>query len=111
MVGALLSSTILLGSCSNDDLPTYSDIAVDKTEVIINLDSGTSTGAVQITEGNGNYRITVADEAVATAAMDPTNTARVIFTGVNVGETTATITDWARKSVNVVIKVTGQSAQ
>ena len=38
MVGALLSSAILTFSCSDDDAPTYSEMAVDKTDIFIQAD-------------------------------------------------------------------------
>ena len=107
MAGALLSSAILMGSCSEDELPTYSDMALDKTEITIDLNSGVATGEVTVTQGNGNYKVVVADEGVATAVTDGS---KVLFTGVQEGETTATVTDWARKSANVTVKVIGQMA-
>lgn len=69
LAGALLSSAILMFGCS-EDLPSYSDLKVDKTEVFIQADGENPTAIVNITEGNGNYNVTVADENVATATLN-----------------------------------------
>lgn len=102
MVGALLSSAILTFSCSDDDAPTYSEMAVDKTDIFIQADGEHPTAKVNITNGNGNYKITVADENIATATLDGT---RVIINGLKNGTTTATVMDWTKHSAVINIKV------
>ena len=102
MVGALLSSAILTFSCSDDDAPTYSEMAVDKTDIFIQADGKPPTAEVNITNGNGNYKITVADENIATATLDGT---RVIINGLKNGTTTATVMDWTKHSAVINIKV------
>ena len=102
MVGALLSSAILTFSCSDDDAPTYSEMAVDKTDIFIQADGEHPTAEVNITNGNGNYKITVADENIATATLDGT---RVIINGLKNGTTTATVMDWTKHSAVINIKV------
>lgn len=102
MVGTLLSSVILALGCSNDDVPTYSEMAVDRTDVFIQADGEHPVAEVNITNGNGNYKVTVADENIATATLDGT---RVIINGVKNGETTATIMDWTKHSTVINIKV------
>lgn len=39
MVGALLSSAILTFSCSEDDVPSYNEVSVDKTELLIKIEN------------------------------------------------------------------------
>lgn len=102
MVGALLSSAILTFSCSDDDAPTYSEMAVDKTDIFIQADGEHPTAEVNITNGNGNYKITVADENIATASINGTI---VTFTGLKNGVTTATIMDWAKHSTTINVRV------
>lgn len=102
LAGALLSSAILMFGCS-EDLPSYSDLKVDKTEVFIQADGENPTAIVNITEGNGNYNVTVADENVATATL---NGNQITLNGLNNGVTTVTITDWSKHSavINVNVK-------
>ncbi len=102
MVGALLSSAILMFGCSNDDIPSYNELTIDKNEVFIKADSDTPTAEVNITEGNGNYKVTVENENIATATMEGT---RIIIKGLKNGATTATVMDWAKHSAVITIKV------
>lgn len=102
MVGTLLSSAILTFSCSENDVPTYCEMAVDKTDIFIQADGEHPTAEVNITNGNGNYKITVADENIATATLDGT---RVIINGLKNGTTTATVMDWTKHSAVINIKV------
>lgn len=101
LAGALLSSAILMFSCS-EDIPTYNELTVDKTEVFIQADGENPTAIVNITEGNDNYKISVADENIATATIDGT---RVIINGLKNGTTTATVIDWSKHSTVITIKV------
>lgn len=105
LAGALLSSAILMFSCSDDSVPTYREIAVDKTEVSMKMGMENPTTEINITGGNGNYKVTVTDEYVATATVNGT---KVVFTGLKSGETTATVMDWARKSVVITVKIAEQ---
>lgn len=101
MVGALLSSAILTFSCSDDDAPTYNELSVDKTELLIKIDN--PTAEVNITNGNGNYKISVKDESIATAVIEGN---KILFTGLKNGMTTATVIDWTKHSsvINVRVK-------
>lgn len=101
MVGALLSSAILTFSCSDDDAPTYNELSVDKTELLIKIDN--PTAEVNITNGNGNYKISVKDESIATAVIEGN---KILFTGLKNGTTTATVLDWTKHSsvINVRVK-------
>jgi hypothetical protein len=99
--GALLSLAVLMSGCS-EKLPTYSELTVDKSEVFIQADGDTPTATVNITGGNGNYKINVADKSIATATMDGTT---ITFNGLKNGTTTATVTDWAKHSAVIDIKV------
>ena len=101
LAGALLSSAILMFGCS-EDIPTYNELTVDKTEVFIQADGENPTATVNITEGNDNYKISVADENIATATIDG---ARIIINGLKNGTTTATVIDWTKHSTVITIKV------
>lgn len=102
MVGALLSSAILTFGCSEENAPTYSEMAVDKTDVFIQADGEPHTAEINIIDGNGNYKITVANENIATATLDGT---RIIINGLKNGTTTATVMDWTKHSAVINIKV------
>lgn len=101
LAGALLSSAILMFGCS-EDIPTYSELTVDKTEVFIQADGENPTAVVNITEGNDNYKISVANENIATATVDGT---AIIINGLKNGTTTATVIDWTKHSTVITIKV------
>jgi Bacterial Ig-like domain (group 2). len=101
LAGALLSSAILTFGCS-EDIPSYSELTIDKTEVFIQADGATPFAEINITNGNGNYKITVADENIASAALDGN---RIIINGLKDGATTATVTDWSKHSAAFTIKV------
>lgn len=100
LVGALLSSAILTFSCSDDDTPTYSDISVDKTDLFIKIENPTTE--VNIISGNGNYRLTIADENIVTGRLEGN---KIFFTGLKNGTTTATITDWTKHSNTINVRV------
>lgn len=100
LAGALLSSAILTFSCSEDDIPSYSDVSVDKNDLFIKIEN--PTAEVNITNGNGNYKVTVADESIATATLDGT---RITINGLKNGTTTATVMDWAKRSAVINIRV------
>lgn len=102
MVGALLSSTILTFGCSEDEVQSYREVTVDKNEIFIQADGENPTAEVSITEGNGNYKITVADENIATAVVDGIH---ITFTGLKNGTTTATVMDWTKHSTVITVKV------
>lgn len=100
MVGALLSSAILTFGCSEDEIPSYSELTVDKNDLFIKIEK--PTDEVIITEGNGNYKISVADETIATAKLDGN---KVVFTALKNGRTTVTVTDWAKHSTVINVRV------
>lgn len=102
LAGAFLSSAILMLSCTEDNLPSYTEMAVDKTELFIQADGNNPIAEVNITAGNGNYKINIADENIATATVEGS---RIIFKGLKNGSTTATVMDWAKRSVEIAIKV------
>lgn len=101
LAGALLSSAILTFGCS-EDIPSYRELTVDKTDFFIQADGNNPTAEFNITDGNGNYKISVADENIATATLDGTH---VTLNGLKNGTTTVTITDWAKYSSVVNVKV------
>lgn len=100
LVGALLSSAILTFSCADDDVPSYSDLSVDKNDLFIKIEN--PTAEVNITNGNGNYKVTVADDNIASAQIDGN---KIIVTGLKNGTTTATVMDWTKHSSVINIKV------
>lgn len=102
MAGALLSSAILTFGCSEDEVQSYREVTVDKNDVFIQADGENPTAEVCITDGNGNYKITVADENIVTAVMDGTH---ITFTGLKNGTTTATVMDWTKHSTVINVKV------
>ena len=101
LAGALLSFAMITFGCS-EEIPTYSELTVNKTEVFIQADGENPTAIVNVISGNGNYKINVADENIATAALDG-NT--IIINGLKNGSTTATVTDWSKHSAVITIKV------
>lgn len=90
----------LLTACS-EDKPSYCNLAVDTESLTINLDEA-SEGSLQVIEGNGNYKVTSSNEAVATAVASGS---RIVVTGLKFGTSTLTITDWAKKSASVKVTV------
>ena len=101
LVGALLSSAMITFGCS-EDIPTYSELMVNETEVFIQADGETPTAIVNIISGNGNYKINVADENIATATL---NGDAITINGLKNGSTTATVIDWSKHSAVITIKV------
>lgn len=101
LAGALLSSAILATGCT-EDLPTYSEMAVDRTEIFIQADGDDPTALVNITAGNGNYKLTIADENIASATL---NGSQILVNGLKNGTTTLTVMDWAKHSAVISIKV------
>ncbi|WP_448777058.1 Ig-like domain-containing protein [Bacteroides congonensis] len=101
LVGALLSSAMITFGCS-EDIPTYSELMVNETEVFIQADGETPTAIVNIISGNGNYKINVADENIATATL---NGDAITINGLKNGSTTATVIDWSKHSAVINIKV------
>lgn len=101
LAGAFISSAILTFGCS-EELPTYTELAVDKTEVFIQADGNDPTARINITSGNGNYKLTVADDGIATATMDGN---QILINGLRNGTTTATVMDWAKYSAVITIRV------
>ncbi|HJA56637.1 MAG TPA: Ig-like domain-containing protein [Candidatus Bacteroides intestinigallinarum] len=101
LAGALLSSAILTFGCS-EDIPSYNELTIDKTAVFIQADGDNPFAEINITNGNGNYKLTVADENIASATLDGN---RIIINGLKDGTTTATVMDWSKHSAAFTIKV------
>jgi hypothetical protein len=101
LAGALISSAILMLSCS-EDIPTYSELTVNKTDVFIQADGQNPNETVNITSGNGNYKLDIADDNIATAIIEGNS---VIINGLHNGATTITITDWTKHSAVINVKV------
>lgn len=101
LTGALLSSAILTLSCS-EDLPTYSELTVSKTDVFIQADGQNPKETVNITSGNGNYKLDIADDNIATATVEGNS---IIINGLHNGATTITVIDWTKHSAIINVKV------
>lgn len=101
MAGAFIGSAMLTFGCS-EDLPSYSELTVDSNELFIQADGENPFAEVNITSGNGNYKVEVTNEDVATATM---NGDKVVFNGLKNGTTTATLTDWTHHSTVINIRV------
>lgn len=101
MAGALLSSAILALGCS-EDVPSYSELTVDKNEVFIEADGNNPIVEVNIVQGNGNYRLTVDNEDIATATIAGD---KVVINGLKNGQTFVTLMDWTNHSTVITIKV------
>ncbi|WP_195532090.1 pilus assembly protein N-terminal domain-containing protein [Bacteroides finegoldii] len=101
MAGALLSSVILALGCS-EDVPSYSELTVDKNEVFIEADGNNPIVEVNIVQGNGNYRLTVDNEDIATATLEGD---KVVINGLKNGQTFVTLVDWTNHSTVITIKV------
>jgi hypothetical protein len=101
LMGCVFAVTIFVG-CDNNDVSQYSDLMLDTEQLVIDLDK-TTEGVIHITNGNGNYKLVVADKDVATATVDDNS---ILITALKSGKTEITITDWAKKSqtVDIVVK-------
>lgn len=102
LVGTALCSTLFLYGCS-EDLPSYSELTLDKNEVFMRVEGESTTAQVHIKSGNGNYRLIVADENIVSATL---NGNEITLSGLNNGTTTVRVEDWAKCSsvVNVRVK-------
>ncbi|MDR1982171.1 MAG: hypothetical protein LBQ39_11230 [Tannerellaceae bacterium] len=102
LAGLLVAAFSLSTACSdNGDGLAYSDLTLDTEQLVIDLDKS-EEGVIQITNGNGNYKVTLSDEHVATVQVED-NSIRV--TGLQSGQVDMTITDWAKKSASAKIIV------
>lgn len=95
-----LLCSLLLNSC-NEDLPSYADIETDVKELIVDLDV-TSEAVINITDGNGSYKISVDNEDILTATVDEN---KILLNALQPGTANITITDWARKIQTVKVEV------
>jgi hypothetical protein len=91
-------SLFVFTACSNDD--DDKNLVLENTEVSAEV-GGTAT--VKITKGNGDYEVTPVDATIATATV--TTDGAITVTGVKAGETTLTVTDKAKKTATLKVKV------
>ncbi|MDR1879656.1 MAG: hypothetical protein LBQ78_01815 [Tannerellaceae bacterium] len=102
LAGLLAVASGLLAGCGdNADDPAYSDLALDKEELVIDLDKG-GEGVILITKGNGNYKVTTSNENVATVEARGDS---LIVTGLQSGKADIAITDWVKKSASAKVVV------
>lgn len=100
LTGIALYAIGLLSAC-DEDIPSYTNLTVDTETLTIDLDEATE-GSFSIIEGNGGYKVTSSNTAVAIATVSGNE---VIVTGLEYGTATLTLTDWARKSANIKVVV------
>lgn len=102
---ALVACSALVISACNDSerIAEYYNLTLDKNEAIFDLDKTENlTAEFNITEGNGNYKVSVEDAEVAEVSIDGT---KVTVTALRVGETTVKVYDWVKQSAEIRIKV------
>lgn len=100
LAGFVFVAAGLFSGCNDDD-PQYTNLTIDTQSLVIDLDN-TTEGNLLILEGNGNYKVTSADESIATAVVEGD---KVIVTGLQYGTTSLTISDWAKMYANVQVTV------
>ncbi|GAB6120853.1 calycin-like domain-containing protein [Dysgonomonas termitidis] len=91
-------------ACSSDDDDPV-NLSLEKSEV--NVDQG-ATVTVKITQGNGDYKVNSASDAIATASVSGDV---ITLTGVAAGETTITVTDKDKKTTTLKVTVVGLADQ
>lgn len=102
---ALVACSALVISACNDSerIAEYYNLTLDKNEAVFDLDNAENlTAEFNITEGNGNYKVSVEDAEVAEVSIDGT---KITVTALRVGETTAKVYDWVKQSAEIRIKV------
>ena len=100
LAGIALFATGLFSSCEENE-PSYTNLTIETEALTINLDE-TAEGSFRITQGNGNYKVTSSNPEVATAIVSGDE---VKVTGLQYGNATLTITDWAKQSSSVKVVV------
>lgn len=102
-VALMACSVLVISSCTDERIVEYKNLTLDKNEVSFDLEKDESLVAeLNITEGNGNYKVSVDNKEVAEVRLDGT---KVIVSGIGVGETTAKVYDWVKQSAEIKIKV------
>lgn len=104
IVGVVFMLSIYTGfiSCENDNSPG-ADLILSATEVEIGKEEAFT---VDVKESNGKFRIDIEDPKIVNATILG-NT--ITFRAVSSGSTTAVVTDEAKLSVTISIKVTGDT--
>ncbi|MDO4783293.1 MAG: leucine-rich repeat protein [Capnocytophaga felis] len=101
----LLGLTTTFVSCGKDDKkeiekPVYKEIKVDKSSLTLSVGNSET---LEITEGNGGYKVTSSDESKATASIK--NNTQIVVEGKKSGEVTLTITDAQSKQASIKVVV------
>ncbi|ATA89415.1 hypothetical protein CGC58_06550 [Capnocytophaga stomatis] len=101
----LLGLTTTFVSCDKDDKkeiekPVYKEIKVDKSSLTLSVGN---SEILEITEGNGGYKVTSSDESKATASIK--NNTQVVVEAKKSGEVTLMITDAQSKQASVKVVV------
>lgn len=91
-------------ACSSDDDDPV-NLTLEKSET--SVDQGT-TVTVKITQGNGDYKVNSASDAIATASISGDV---ITVSGVAAGETTVTVTDKDKKTATLKVTVVGYAEQ
>ncbi|MDR0743857.1 MAG: Ig-like domain-containing protein, partial [Tannerella sp.] len=100
LIGYLLIGVMMTG-CNHEDALQYSDLTIDKEYLMIDLDQAAEE-SIHIINGNGNYKLTLSNDKVATVAI---NNNTILVTGLEPGKTDIMVTDWAKKSSMVKVEV------
>ncbi|MDO4781739.1 MAG: pilus assembly protein N-terminal domain-containing protein [Capnocytophaga felis] len=101
----LMGLTTTFVSCDKDDKkeiekPVYKEIKVDKSSLTLSVGNSET---LEITEGNGGYKVTSSDESKATASIK--NNTQIVVEGKKSGEVTLTITDAQSKQASIKVVV------
>lgn len=89
------------------DVYLTDNLITDLTEVNIELPFGKpATKIINVTEGNGDYVVSSANEEIVTVSVDESDPNRININATGEGETEITITDSHGLSTNVMVKVT-----
>lgn len=89
------------------DVYLTDNLIIDLTEVNIELPFGKpAVKIINVTEGNGDYVVSSANEEIVTVSVDESDPNRINVNATAEGETEITITDSHGLSTNVMVKVT-----
>lgn len=101
LIGLIFVGTMFMG-CDSDDDEKYSDLILDTELLVIDLDNAAEAN-VRIVQGNGNYKLSLSNDKVATVAISDNNTIHI--TGLETGKAELIVTDWAKKATQLQIVV------
>lgn len=100
-----LGLTTTFVSCDKDDKkeiekPAYKEIKIDKNSLTLSIGNSET---LEITEGNGGYKVTSSDDSKVSASVK--NNTQIVVEGKKSGEVTLTVTDAQNKQASVKVVV------